>query len=244
MTEASDWDQSAAAWIASLGEDGDRGRQFVLDAPMLGAARTSGATTALDVGCGEGRFCRMLASQGITATGLDPTAALLAEARMKDPAGTYVQGRAEKLPFGDGAFDLVVTYLSLIDIPDFRTALTEMARVLSPGGTLLIGNLTGHSTATPRDWPEGSGGWVRDDGGALRYFAMDDYLQERHYTTAWAGIRIVNYHRPLSAYMQALLGLGLQLRDFQEPPFTGPDANQRDKHDRAPWFVQMVWQKP
>ena len=58
------WDESAAAWIAEQGEDGDYGRTFVLDAPMVERIRGRGFKTALDVGCGEGRFCRILRASG------------------------------------------------------------------------------------------------------------------------------------------------------------------------------------
>ncbi|SMX48715.1 class I SAM-dependent methyltransferase [Maliponia aquimaris] len=236
------WDASAAAWVAHLGDTGDRGREHVLDAPMLAAARASGARIALDVGCGEGRFCRMLRAEGIEATGLDPTAALLDIARARDPQGAYLQGIAEALPFADAQFDLVVAYLSLIDIADYRTAIAQMARVLTPGGTLLVGNLNPFATAVPRDWPEGKGGWVWQEG-RRRYYAFDDYMTERGYKTAWAGIRITNYHRPLSAYMAAFLGAGLRLRAYDEPPYTGPDPGDADKFARAPWFNLMVWER-
>ena len=63
------------------------------------------------------------------------------------PAGPMLQAPAERLPFREGAFDIVVSYLSLIDIPDVGAAVPEMARVLKPGGTLLIANLTSFSTA-------------------------------------------------------------------------------------------------
>lgn len=50
------WDESAAAWIADMGDDGDFGRRFVLDAPMVARVRAGSFEAALDVGCGEGRF--------------------------------------------------------------------------------------------------------------------------------------------------------------------------------------------
>lgn len=59
------WDESAGAWIAEQGDLGDYSRQFVLDAPMMARARGKGFRKALDVGCGEGRFCRMLAAEDI-----------------------------------------------------------------------------------------------------------------------------------------------------------------------------------
>ena len=54
----SDWDASAEAWIESLKAGGDFSRVAVLDRPMLAAVRASAAQRVLDVGCGEGRFCR------------------------------------------------------------------------------------------------------------------------------------------------------------------------------------------
>ena len=148
------WDESAQAWIASMGERGDWSREHVLDAAMLGRIGARRFRSALDVGCGEGRFCRILQQRGIATVGVDPTAALLEEARRRDPAGRYVLGRAEALEFADGCFDLVVSYLTLIDIADFRSGIREMARVLQPGGTLLIANLTSFTTACAAQ------GWV------------------------------------------------------------------------------------
>src|SRR6267142_893086 len=120
------WESSAQAWIDSMGERGERGdwgRQHVLDPVML--ARVSGGRfgNALDVGCGEGRFCRMLKAAGVQATGVDPTRPLIELARQRDPSGDYRLGRAEGLEFAEANFDLVVSYINLIDIPDFRTAI-------------------------------------------------------------------------------------------------------------------------
>jgi SAM-dependent methyltransferase len=136
------WNESASAWIADMGSDGDFGRRFVLDPPMIDRVKSRGFRRALDVGCGEGRFCRMLATLGIRAAGIDPTEALIRHARELDPAGDYRIGRAEALDCPDRSFDLVISYLTLIDIPDIRIAIAEMVRVLEPEGTLLIANLT------------------------------------------------------------------------------------------------------
>src|SRR5688572_3672726 len=135
------WQSSADAWVADMGTAGDFGRRYVLDPVMLPRALAHAPANALDVGCGEGRFCRMLTSRGVDVVGVDPTPSLIAAARARDGGATYVRGRAERLPFPDASFDLVVSYLTLIDIPDVETAIPEMARVLRPGGTLLIANL-------------------------------------------------------------------------------------------------------
>src|SRR3954447_12972017 len=141
------WSESAGAWIASLGDEGDFTRRYVTDPAMIARVEGRGFRAALDVGCGEGRFCRMLGQLGVAATGVDPTPRLIDEAVRRDPAGDYRIGRAEMLEFADARFDLVVSYLTLIDIPDIEQAVAEMERVLAPGGTLLIANLTSFTTA-------------------------------------------------------------------------------------------------
>ncbi len=231
------WKESAEAWIKDMGDQGDYARQFVLDPPMLARIGRKSYRNALDVGCGEGRFCRILGKIGIKTVGIDPTDTLLQQARGRDQTGDYRAGRAEELDFPDASFDLVVSYLTLIDIPDIRRALTEMNRVLQPGGTLLIANLTSFTTAGP---PIDA---TRANAGELN-FCIDHYLQERAAWVSWRGIRIHNWHRPLSTYMSLLLGLGLELRHFDEPEPLGGDPDVMERHRRVPYFLIMEWQKP
>ena len=232
------WELSAQAWIDSMGERGDWAREHVLDPVMLGRVTAGRYGRALDVGCGEGRFCRMLKAAGVAAIGIDPTHQLLEVARRRDPAGDYRIGRAEQLPFEAADFDLVVSYLTLVDIPDFRTAIREMARVLKPGGSLLIANLTGFTSACATQ------GWIRDEAGRRLHFPVDRYLDEFAFWLEWEGIRIENWHRPLEAYMAALLESGLHLTFFSEPePVSGEPSRQED-YRRVPWFVVMEWRRP
>jgi len=230
------WTDSAAAWIADMAETGDWGRRAGLDGPMLARVRLSGAKTALDVGCGEGRFCRMLRAEGIAATGIDPTEALIEHARARDPQGDYRIASAEDLPFADASFDLAVAYLSLIDIPDIGTAIAEMARVLKPGGRLLIANLNSFNTAGLEI------GWTHDAKGRPMY-GLDRYLEERAVWCEWRGIRVQNWHRPLGRYMRLLLEAGLTMTWFEEPEPTEGDAAAVEKYRRAPWFLVTEWGK-
>ncbi|MET4387920.1 SAM-dependent methyltransferase [Bradyrhizobium sp. F1.4.3] len=232
------WSASASAWIAEQGDDGDYGRRFVLDAPMRSRVEGRGFRRALDVGCGEGRFCRIMQRAGIRTTGIDPTEALLARAKQMDPDGDYRLGRAETMDVDvDAHFDLVVSYLSLIDMPDLGAAIAKMVAALRPGGTLLIANLTSFNTAGQPD------GWTRDSEGALR-FSIDHYMDERPIWLSWRGIRIQNWHRPLSTYMTLLLDHGLQLRLFVEPEPVDGDPEKIASHRRVPYFHIMEWQKP
>lgn len=230
------WDESAKGWLAEVADGGDYGRKFVLDAPMLARIKGRGFKTALDVGCGEGRFCRMLRDENIKTVGIDPTQELLATARELDPDGDYRVGRAEDLDVAAGSFDLVVCYLTLIDIAGLSRATERMINALRSGGTLLIANLTSFSTA-------GMDGWTKDGGGQLR-FSIDHYLDERAEWVSWGGVRVQNWHRPLSRYISLFLEHGLILRHFAEPAPVGGDKEKADRYRRVPYFHIMEWQKP
>ena len=235
------WEESAAAWIADMGEHGDFGRRYVLDPVMVPLALASRPKNALDVGCGEGRFCRMLAKLGVATTGIDPTPSLIAEARRRHPEGTYIEADAAKLPLEAQSFDLVVACLSLVDIPEAEPAIAEMARVMKPGGRLLIANSNGFNTAG-----DGEGlGWRQDSIGRRVAFQIDNYLTERTQWIAWRGMRVRNHHRPLSTYMKLLLAQGLQLTHFDEPrPTADAPAERAASYIRAPWYLVMEWAKP
>jgi SAM-dependent methyltransferase len=180
----------------------------------------------------------MLAGRGISATGIDPTRSLLATARQRDPGGEYIEAEAEALPFENETFDLVVSYLSLIDIPDVAPAIAEMVRVLRPGGRLLIANLTSFNTAGVET------GWLQDSDGNKLHYPVDDYLRERSAWLEYRGIRVQNHHRPLSTYMQLLLEQGLRLSFFEEPaPVAEAPAARAADYVRAPWFLVMEWVK-
>ncbi|QEE27273.1 class I SAM-dependent methyltransferase [Terriglobus albidus] len=231
------WDRSAQAWIADMGEQGDWGRRTFLDEAMLARVRAGGFRSALDVGCGEGRFCRRLQEMGIATTGIDPTEALLQHARLCDPAGSYLKAAAEQTPFADGAFDLVISYVSLVDIEAYEAAIAEMARVLAVGGRLLVANLTSFSTA------RAGNGWEYDLLGRAKHFTIDRYLESRGNKESWRGIKVINWHRPLSDYMRAFLAQSLVLTHFDEPAPVEDCSAKADKYRRVPWYVVMEWEK-
>ena len=230
------WNASAQAWITEMGADGDWGRRHVLDAPMLARVRGRGFQSAVDIGCGEGRFCRKLAAEHIRCIGIDPTADLIHAAQQRDPQGDYRIEPAESLSLADASVDLAIAYLSLIDIADLPLALAEAHRVLRPGGVFLIANLQSFNTAAVPL------GWTREPDGSRR-FCIDHYFEERIVETAWRGIRIHNWHRPMQAYMQGLLDAGFDLVHFDEPAPQGVEGDKADRYRRVPNFLVMEWRK-
>lgn len=100
--------------------------------------------TAIDLGCGTGGDAVFLAQQGIETTGLDLSDAALALAQTRaETAGVrvrWVEGNVLNVPFDDESFDLVTDRGCLHHIPhaDQPKYAAEVARILRPGGTLLI----------------------------------------------------------------------------------------------------------
>ena len=99
----------------------------------------------LDVGTGDGTYAIEAASAGAVVTGLDSDrdmlAAARARARRRGVRLALRRGRAESLPFAGGSFDTVIAVTVLCLVGEPRRAVAEMARVLAPGGRLVIGEL-------------------------------------------------------------------------------------------------------
>lgn len=108
------------------------------------AADVAGARV-LDAGCGDGLLACSLAERGAHSVGLDADRRMLvaaaARAGGRGVHATFVEGRVERVPFADDVFDVVVAVTVLCFVSDASVAVREIARVLRPGGRLVIGEL-------------------------------------------------------------------------------------------------------
>lgn len=105
----------------------------------------------LDAGCGDGLLAHQTSAMGARVVGLDPDPAMLAiaaERTIKRKNGPWwVRGRMQVLPIKDACCDLVltVTVLCFLSTSEAQKAMAEMARVLKPGGRLILGELSPYS---------------------------------------------------------------------------------------------------
>lgn len=97
-----------------------------------------GADRVLDLCCGQGNVTEALAKSGHNVTGADFSAKMLSHARKRLPAGNFVEADAQDLPFEDESFDAVVCSFGLMHVPDQPKALSEVRRVLRPGGRFIM----------------------------------------------------------------------------------------------------------
>jgi SAM-dependent methyltransferase len=145
--------------------------------------------SALDAACGTGRHALHLHARGWDVTGVDATPAMLDQARAKAPAVRFQCGDLLALPLPDAAVDLAVCSLALTHVAQLEVAVVQLARVVRPGGTVILSDI--HPTATLIG---GSAAFDHDGG--------------------FAHVR--NLHHPLSSYLRAARTAGLAVIDCVE----------------------------
>ena len=230
------WTESAQDWIAT-----DQAvRTGMLDRWMLDALGDVGGKSVIDIGCGEGRFSRLLSGLGATVTGVDLTEPLIERARSLSAGETYIIGNAENLDgVADEKFDLAVSYIVLVDLLDYRAAINAAYRVLRPGGRFIVCNIHPMRSSVP-------GGWIKQ-GDAKLFYPVDNYTDEGPREFNWWGKSFINMHRTLSSHIAAFLNAGFTLRALHEPVPSEEELAANPTFDdeyRIPNFIIYVLEKP
>src|SRR5215213_5708635 len=105
-------------------------------------ARVGPGSTALDVATGTGDLAIELASRGAQVTGSDFSQGMLDVARRKAPKLRWEHGNALELPYEDDAFDAATVGFGARNFSDLERGLGEMARVVRPGGRVVVLEIT------------------------------------------------------------------------------------------------------
>ncbi len=135
-------DRLAGVW-SGVGEDLERGS---LRSEALAALAPRHLVVA-DLGCGAGFFTRLLAERFDQVIAVDHSEAMLRAASIALPSEAAVDWRSgalESLPIGDGEVDAVFTNLVLHHVVELDRATEEIARILKPGGRVVVTDLLPH----------------------------------------------------------------------------------------------------
>ena len=144
--------------------------------------------TALDAGCGSGRYLKALQDRGAVGVGIDLSSAMLRRARVVGPR--IARADLCALPFDAMSLDLVVCGLALGDVAELELALAEVARVLRPGGRVI------YSVVHPAG---AAAGWSRTFEASGKQHAIDGHwhsLEQHRRACGSAHLSIDAWHEP------------------------------------------------
>lgn len=145
MADAAEHDAVADAYDRLLpGLDAEHPRDLaMLEAFADAAAETGGCV--VDVGCGTGRIARWLGARGLSVVGVDPSSAMLRIASAAQPDAAFEVGTATAIPAPTASAAGVLAWYSLIHVPpgELDAAAAELARVVHPGGVVLVAAQSG-----------------------------------------------------------------------------------------------------
>jgi len=219
------WDAVARTWAETVRNGGDINREAVTGPAMFRMLGPVKGKRVLDLGCGEGYSARILAKQGAKVVGIDASKEMIELAREKEreePLGIkyHVADAAWLSMFAHSSFDIVVAFMSLMDIPDLDGALREVSRVLKKGGRFLF-SITHPCFVRFRD----DLGWEKDEKGRKLCYRVDDYFDEgpkEFVFTLGCGrvtlpVKMINFHRTLTTYFRALHKAELVAVRLEEP---------------------------
>ncbi len=225
------WDDLAGWWQDTFTEGADA--EYECQIIPLAMGELAGAAQVLDLGCGEGQIARRLAAQDSVVVGLDFSAAQLDRARARRGGPGYVQGSCGALPSRGSAFDAVLVSLVLEHTDALDGTIGEIARVLRPGGRVVL--VLNH----PLLQSPGSG-WVDDHlvEPPETYWQVGPYLSEVEFEEQVDAEHTVCFvHRPLSRYINAFADAGLYVTRMVEP---GPIVTPRDHSVAAATEIPRV----
>ncbi|HSJ21080.1 MAG TPA: methyltransferase domain-containing protein [Nocardioidaceae bacterium] len=239
-----EWEDFSAEWIARSDSGADGDREGVLDDWMLEVVGDVTDLDVIDLGCGEGRFCRMLAVKGARARRRSASGLHRPRAAQRRFGGEHRIGDFQQLTgVPDAGFDLAVSYISLVDVPDQAAAVRERSGSWCREG--------GSWCATCRQWrppDDRRTPWHRRDDGTKLQFVLDHYASEGARRAVFpSGHELTNIHRMLSTTINDFLDAGFVLTRVHEPlPTPAQLARVPESDDlfRVPIFIIYDLAKP
>ncbi|MPZ54664.1 MAG: methyltransferase domain-containing protein [Acidimicrobiia bacterium] len=233
MTDEPDWVALAGWWRQELAGDPAYTTEItplVLD--LLGDQR---ARTVLDVGCGEGRVMGKLRQNGVTPIGLElaESLAMLAVAH-----GPTVVARLPGIPLANDSVDAAFSALVLEHLADHEGYFSETARVVAPGGALVV--VINHPIWTaPGSTP------IRERDGEVTWRPGEYFSKGWSDETAGEG-KVRFYHRPMETLLGSAADAGWSLQRLVEKGATAEQIGEEPGlrgQEHFPRLLAVRWEK-
>jgi ubiquinone/menaquinone biosynthesis C-methylase UbiE len=172
---------------------------------MINLAGDVAGRRVLDVGCGSGLLAAALRERGALVSGFDASRSMveLARERLGMDSDLRVADLGAALPYDDDSFDDVVASLVIHYLGNWGAPLTELRRILRPGGRLILS--VPHPSAYLLNYPSAD------------YFATTQYTET--FTFSGQAAALTYWHRPLHAMTDAFTAAGFRISVVSEPPY-------------------------
>ena len=233
------WDDNADLWTDLVRRKKDSFREYFNNPAFFKFIDNLDGKTVLDAGCGEGYNTRLLAKQGANMVGIDISQRMIELAQQEEkrkPLGINYKATSfsDLSLFNDEAFDVVVSFMSLMDGPEFQNALKEIFRVLRPEGEIIF-SIT-HPCFITKGFQ-----WMCDEKGNYNELTVSNYFDETPSLEYWKfrnndfseddePFTVPRFLRPISEYINELITAGFLLTRIQEPR---PSEEACEQH---PWL--------
>jgi SAM-dependent methyltransferase len=251
------WDDNAEVWARHVRSGFDAFREYFNNPAFLEFIGDLKGKRVLDAGCGEGYTTRILARRGAQVIGIDLSEKMVQLARKeeeREPLGIrYEVGSYTKRSiFDDESFDRVISFMSLMDGPDYVNALREFLRVLKRGGELIY-------SVTHPCFANHDAEWVMDELGNAKRLLLFDYFDTTPRVDDWKfskspekdrvePFNVPFFPRILSDYINPLVRSGLVLTEIEEPRPTEEACKKynwlKKWRDHASLFLYVKALKP
>lgn len=190
----------------------------------------------LDLGCGAGIYAKILAKKGAKVKGIDISEEQIKIAKRENPKIEFRAGNAEKLPYKNKEFDIVLTALVLEHLKEWDKILAEIRRVLKKNGMFVfsIGNpVTNCIRVNNR----------------RRISIKREYFREIRAKSRWGekGVCMIWYHKTYGTIVRSLVRNGFDLVDYEDAKPINKSKKLFPKYyeetNILPYFCTWKWRK-
>ena len=213
------WSSAPLSVLEDFGEQGDFARQHLLNPALFSLLGDVKDKKILDAGCGQGYLCRLLARKGAKVTGIEPAKDFIQYAigrEKKEKLGIdYIEKDLSEFADREESFDIVVSNMVFMDIPDYQTAIRNCILSLKMGGSFIF------SISHPCFFPDAE--WDKNPVVEIKEY-FDEYSEKQNFG--------YSFHRTLSSYVNFVIEEGCEIKKLVEPKLDEETARLKENYSR------------